>query len=241
MFLNRLLKRSLSNSNASVALLKASAFTGSPSYYETLYFLDDILIRTASLRLQSSTIPTQSNNANQQIKYTWKSRQKLAEVLRFPLTALQFRRIRQRLNEISEVAHKVNEVKDFLRPFVAMESVSRVEVGEDGQEVVVSSERKPLAYVDERGRTVAKGKRKEAEAKIYLTKKVPAIVEGTSNDKVSHSTPQCGTIIVNHKPLSAYFMRMRDRVEVCKPFEVTGTFAQYHLNCWVEGGGHTGM
>ena len=33
---------------------------------------------------------------------------------------------------------------------------------------------------------------------------------------------------------------MRDRAEVCKPFEVTNTFGEYHLDCTVEGGGHTG-
>ena len=169
MVLTRFLRRSLASSNASVALLKASAFTGSPSYYETLYFLDDILIRTAPLRLQSSSA-SDSSSSNQHTKYTWKSRQKLADVLQFPLTALQFRRIKQRLSDISEVAHKMSEVKEFLRPFVAMESVSRVEVGEDGEEVMVSSDRKQLAYVDERGRTVATGKRKEAKARIYLTR-----------------------------------------------------------------------
>ena len=240
MFFDRLFKRSLSNNNASVALLKASAFTGSPSYYETLYFLDDILIRTASLRLQSTTTLPYSSSPHQQIKYTWKSRHKLAEVLQFPLTALQFRRIRQRLNDISEVANRMSEVKEFLRPFVAMESVSRVEVGEDGQAVIVSGDKKQLAYVDEKGRTVAKGKRKEAKARIQLTKVSPVSGEG-KNGKTFKSITQRSTVTVNHKPLSTYFMRMRDRVEVCKPFEVTGTFGKYHLNCSVEGGGHTGM
>ena len=134
----------------------------------------------------------------------------------------------------------MDEVKEFLKPFVAMESVSRVEVGEDGQEVIVSSDKKQLAYVDEKGRTVARGKRKEAKARVQLTKVSPVSGE-TEKDKTSSSTPQCSTVTVNHKPFSTYFMRMRDRVEVCKPFEVTGTFGKYRLNCSVEGGGHTGM
>jgi ribosomal protein S9 len=144
------------------------------------------------------------------------------------------------LNEISEVANRMSEVKEFLKPFVAMESVSRVEVGEDGQEVIVGDEKKQLAYVDEKGRTVARGKRKEAKARVQLIK-VSAPLEETRSGKTCNPAPQFNPIIVNRKPLSTYFMRMRDRVEVCKPFEVTSTFGKYRLNCSVEGGGHTGM
>ena len=216
-----------------MALLKASAFTGSPSYYETLYFLDDILIRTSPLRLQA----TDSTNTSQHIKYTWKSRQRLADALQFPLTALQFRRIRQRLGEISEVAHKVSEVRDFLRPFVAVESVSRVE--ENGEGGIVDEGIKRLAHVDGKGRVVAEGKRKEAKARVRVSQVVTAKTGSASNAVPVATHHQA--IMVNHKPLSVYFPRMRDRVEVCKPFEITNTFGRYRLDCAVEGGGHTGM
>ena len=138
---------------------------------------------------------------------------------------------------ISEVAHKLNEVRDFLKPFVSMESVRRVEVGEDGEQVTVDEGVKPLAYVDEKGRTVGEGKRKEAKARVYLTK----MSAKTDKDNVTSSTPYYNAIKVNHKSLSVYFMRMRDRVEVCKPFEVTNTFGKYQLDCFVDGGGHTGV
>lgn len=212
--------------NAAVSL-KASTFTGQPSFYETLYLLDDILIRTAPLRpppdmsFTSASASSKKSVAPQLLPptYIWRSRERMADALQFPLTALQFRRIRERLNQLADLAPLIPELADFLRIFAASSSSSTGDKDGDGMPV----EERRLGRIDALGRVVAIGRRKSSSAKVTLK-------DGGN-----------GAFTVNGRPLVTYFPRTRDRVQCGRPFEVTNTYGRFDATCVTSGGGHTGI
>jgi small subunit ribosomal protein S9 len=72
------------------------------------------------------------------------------------------------------------------------------------------------------GRVYATGRRKEATAKVWLTR-------GNGN------------IIVNKKNISQYFARQVLRMIINQPFAATNTVGQYDVNCQVHGSGLSGQ
>jgi small subunit ribosomal protein S9 len=68
------------------------------------------------------------------------------------------------------------------------------------------------------------GRRKEATARVRLH------TGGTGN-----------IVTINEKPLSDYFPRGIDQVQVKKPLEVTGTEGRFDITVKVNGGGITGQ
>ncbi len=66
------------------------------------------------------------------------------------------------------------------------------------------------------------GRRKTAVARVKL-------IEGS------------GKIVINQRPLEAYFPIEILRSEVMRPFEVTNTLGRYDVRVRVEGGGPTGQ
>lgn len=53
--------------------------------------------------------------------------------------------------------------------------------------------------------------------------------------------PGTGNFIVNDKPLSVYFPRLRDLYNAIAPLRVTGTETRYDVSVKVEGGGISGQ
>lgn len=66
------------------------------------------------------------------------------------------------------------------------------------------------------------GKRKNAIARVWLK-------SGT------------GKIIINYKPIEAYFCRAAYQHTILRPFVVTKTIGQYDIFCTVKGGGTSGQ
>jgi len=50
-----------------------------------------------------------------------------------------------------------------------------------------------------------------------------------------------GEIIVNNRPLEEYFPRLRDRLHLLEPLEVTGTKGSFNISVLVKGGGISGQ
>lgn len=142
----------------------------------------------------------------------------MAGALHFSPTALQFRRIRERLNQLADLAPLIPELADFLRIFAASSPSDTGDREGDG----VPVEERRLGRIDALGRAVAIGRRKSSSAKVVLR-------DGGS-----------GAFTVNGRPLVVYFPRTRDRVQCGRPFEVTGTHGRFDAACATGGGGHTG-
>src|SRR5262245_3487646 len=68
-----------------------------------------------------------------------------------------------------------------------------------------------------------------------------AVIWATGKRKTSVARvrlqPGAGEIIVNERPLDAYFGRETSRMIAHQPFEVTSTQAQYRADVQVQGGG----
>lgn len=88
------------------------------------------------------------------------------------------------------------------------------------QSVIVASTREPVK--DALGRSYATGKRKEAVARVWLSR-------------------GSGKIIINGKDQRDYFVRDVLRMTINEPFAVVSMEGQYDINCTVRGSGLSGQ
>ena len=194
--------------------LKPSVFTGKADFYETLYFLDDIVIKLKDFH--------SSGADHNPIEFNWLNREKLQNKLGFEMSLLEYRQIRQRLSKIQQAAAVSPNILEFLRVFgeaVRTEASSNL-LSEEHSDLELKKE-SSLGIIDELGRAVAIGRRKSSTAKVTLL-------------------PGTGEFRVNGKPLVDYFAKVRDIYAIAKPLQVTETFGKYNVWALVKGGGNTG-
>lgn len=191
--------------------LKPSIFTGKADFYETLYFLDDVVLKTKDIKPISQTI-----------EFNWLNRENLQNKLGFEMSLLEYRQIRQRLSKIQNAAALSPNIFEFLRVFgeaVRIDTDSDLLSSEHAQ--LELKKESSLGWIDDLGRAVAIGRRKSSTAKIM-------IIPGT------------GEFRVNGTPLVDYFSKPRDIYAIAKPFQVTGQFGKFNVWAQVKSGGHTG-
>lgn len=207
--------RSFRNFTSSTAAtnLKPSIFTGKADFYETLYFLDDVILTTRGLK-----------SSPQLIEFNWLNRENMQEKLGFEMSLLEYRQIRQRLSKIQQSATVSPNILEFLRVFgeaVRTKTSSDSEpISTEHAQLEVKKE-SSLGLIDDLGRSIAIGRRKSSSAKIMLV-------------------PGTGEFRVNGVPLVDYFPRPRDIYTIAKPFQVTEQFGKFNVWALVNGGGHTG-
>jgi small subunit ribosomal protein S9 len=76
--------------------------------------------------------------------------------------------------------------------------------------------------IDERGRSYATGRRKDAVARVWIK-------------------PGAGKMLINGRELGVYFARPTQQMVIRQPFEVAGRANQYDVFCTVSGGGLSGQ
>ena len=209
----RLLVRNFSSTATStINNLKPSIFTGRADFYETLYFLDDVILKIKDLK----TTP-------QSIEFNWLNREKMQNKLGFEMSLLEYRKIRQRLSKIQLAAGVSSNVLEFLRVFgeaVRIETDDSDLVSSEHAHLELKKE-SSLGWKDELGRSIAIGRRKSSSAKVMLV-------------------PGSGEFKVNGIPLVDYFPRPRDVYSIAKPFQISEQFGKFNVWALVKGGGHTG-
>lgn len=191
--------------------LKPSIFTGKADFYETLYFLDDVLLKIKDFKASTNCI-----------NFNWLNREKLQNKLGFEMSLLEYRQIRQRLSKIQSAASVSPNVLEFLRVFgeaVRIETDSEPLSSEHAK--LESKKESSLGYIDDLGRSIAIGRRKSSSAKVMLV-------------------PGTGEFKVNGVPLVDYFPRPRDIYEIATPLKVTDQFGKFNVWALVQSGGHTG-
>lgn len=192
--------------------LKASVFTGKADFYETLYFLDDVVIQLRGL-----------NSTNQySIEYNWLNREKLQNKLGFDMSLLEYRQIRQRLSKIQQAASISPNIFEFLKVFGEPVRTVDSELLSEAHSKLELKKESSLGKIDELGRAVAVGRRKSSTSKVMVL-------------------PGNGEFRVNGKPLVDYFMKPRDIYAIAKPFQITESFGKFNVWALVKGGGTTGM
>ena len=97
-------------------------------------------------------------------------------------------------------------------------------LAELGQEAQTAPPEAPVHVqkIDAQGRAYATGKRKDAVARVWIK-------------------PGAGRIIVNEKPVDAYFARPVLRMILQQPLQVANRIGQYDITCTVAGGGLSGQ
>jgi small subunit ribosomal protein S9 len=76
--------------------------------------------------------------------------------------------------------------------------------------------------IDDRGRSYATGRRKDAVARVWIK-------------------PGAGKMVINGRELGIYFARPTQQMVIRQPFEVAGRANQYDVFCTVSGGGLSGQ
>lgn len=190
--------------------LKPSIFTGKADFYETLYFLDDVILKIKDSKAITS----------QGIEFNWLNREKMQNKLGFEMSLLEYRQIRQRLSKIQPAAAISQNIMEFLRVFGEAVRTANPDIPSEHADLELKKE-SSLGLIDDLGRSIAIGRRKSSSAKVIL---VPGI----------------GEFRVNGVPLVDYFPRPRDIYSIAKPFQVTEQFGKFNVWALVSSGGHTG-
>lgn len=203
----------------STAPLKASTFTGKANFYETLYFLDDVLLQVSGVNVAAPIASDISSDAP--IEFSWLNRERMQEKLGFELSLLEYRQVRQRLAKIAPAASLSHNVLEFLRVFgdAVRQSVHDPAL-DDGK--FVKQTGGALGVIDQLGRAVAIGRRKSSSAKLTLL-------------------PGTGEFLVNGRPLVEYFVRPRDVYQIARPLQTADQFGKFNVWALVRGGGSTGI
>jgi len=107
-------------------------------------------------------------------------------------------------------------------------AVAEKEAGTETETIVktspeaVISEEPVKPKLDSKGRSYGTGRRKDAVAKVWLSR-------------------GSGKILVNGKDVTQYFARGTQRLIIAQPFEISDRVGQFDIMCRVSGGGLSGQ
>jgi small subunit ribosomal protein S9 len=180
----------------------------SPSYFTASPVFNDNLLLLQQLLKEHQGVPTLPDEHVPRVRWMTLSQYKSAAGEK--IAAAQYAkvlRILQRLNKIhpdlrSSLVQKI--LVRFQRPGAA--EVRKAQLGQ----------------IDEHGRSVGVGRRKESTARVYL-------VEGT------------GEVLVNGKSIVQVFPRLHDRESALWALKISQRMDKYNVFAKVEGGGVTGQ
>jgi small subunit ribosomal protein S9 len=120
---------------------------------------------------------------------------------------------------MAEETKTLADLKDLVTPPPAAEAAEAAAgAGAETPEPAAPVEPK----IDDKGRSYATGKRKDAVARVWIK-------------------PGPGKITVNGRKLETYFARAVLRMLINQPFAVTEREGQYDVTCTVKGGGLSGQ
>lgn len=106
-----------------------------------------------------------------------------------------------------------------LTDFADLAAVATGTSAPDRPEVEASSNE---PKIDDRGRSYATGRRKDAVARVWIK-------------------PGAGKMVINGREIETYFARPTQQMMIRQPFEVAGRANQYDVMCTVSGGGLSGQ
>ncbi|MEC7203109.1 MAG: 30S ribosomal protein S9 [Pseudomonadota bacterium] len=110
------------------------------------------------------------------------------------------------------------EAPRTLTDFAELAAVATGTTAPDRPAVEATNEPK----IDDRGRSYATGRRKDAVARVWIK-------------------PGPGKMVINGREIETYFARPTQQMMIKQPFEVAGRANQYDVICTVSGGGLSGQ
>ena len=110
------------------------------------------------------------------------------------------------------------EAPRTLTDFAELAAVATGTTAPDRPAVAATNEPK----IDDRGRSYATGRRKDAVARVWIK-------------------PGPGKMVINGREIETYFARPTQQMMIKQPFEIAGRANQYDVICTVSGGGLSGQ
>lgn len=218
-------------------------FAGKPILENAINEMEDALKRGQDGLRKEHIFPLPPHLAVPIPRASWLGATEMSSILDTKLRTSHYRRVTSLLNQLAmlrEIAKRA-EQPDVLVPL--QDLLSQYErptsLGQD------ASYEKPDGHIDQYGRSVSMGRRKESSAKVYMIKtKVLAEPSAASNlDTVATSLDHVptGEILVNSLPIHQHFPRPSDRETILRPLRLAGLIGYYNIFALTKGGGTSGQ
>ncbi|KAJ9104916.1 hypothetical protein QFC19_003711 [Naganishia cerealis] len=219
-------------------------FAGKPVLENAINEMEDALKRGQDGLRKEHIFPLPAHLAVPIPRASWLGATEMSSVLDTTLRTSHYRRVTTLLNQLAmlrEIAKRA-EQPDVLVPLQELLSIYErpTSLGLD------ASYEKPDGHIDQYGRSVSMGRRKESSAKVYMIKtKIP---EGSASFDASASTSidnlphvPTGEILINSLPIHQHFPRPSDREIILRPLRLAGLIGYYNIFALTKGGGTSGQ
>ncbi|EXJ80491.1 hypothetical protein A1O1_08636 [Capronia coronata CBS 617.96] len=188
--------------------IPARIIPASPSYFTASPVFNDHVLLLQSLVKKHASLPLAP--PNQTPRAVWLKLTQYRSTIGEKIAASKYSKVLDLLTRLNKIHPRVRprEVKQVLDRF-----------RRPGSEELQTSK---TGKIDEYGRSIGVGRRKEATAKVYL-------VEGT------------GEVLVNGRSIVQMFPRIHDRESALWSLKITERLNKYNVFALVSGGGVTGQ
>ncbi|RDA85095.1 hypothetical protein CP532_3096 [Ophiocordyceps camponoti-leonardi (nom. inval.)] len=185
----------------------ARAIPTLPSYFSREPKLNEIHIRLTKLLLRYNTLPV--CRPGEEPPAPWAKIEDIRARLGEPFKAANFAKVKK-------LARRLNAIHPSLAPREVKKALAELL-----RDLETAEKKARPGFVDQYGRAIGVGKRKESTARAFL-------LEGT------------GEVLINGKTLSEAFGRVHDRESAIWALTATNRLDKYNVWAVVEGGGTTG-
>ncbi|KAJ9117567.1 hypothetical protein QFC22_004417 [Naganishia vaughanmartiniae] len=221
-------------------------FAGKPVLENAINEMEDALKRGQDGLRKEHIFPLPANLDVPIPRASWLGPPEMSSILDTKLRTSHYRRVTTLLNQLAmlrEIAKRA-EQPDVLVPLQDLLSLYErpISLGLD------PSHEKPDGHVDQFGRSVSMGRRKESSAKVYMIHaKTPEggsttpfdPAASTSLDNLPHVPT--GEILINSLPIHHHFPRPSDRETILRPLRLTGLIGFFNIFALTKGGGTSGQ
>ena len=186
----------------------ARVIPASPSYFTTAPGFFDELIHAQYLFRKYQTLPLAPTELYQ--RSAWKSVVQYSMTIGEPIRP-------KRYSKVLAIIQRLDKIHPYLMPPEVAETTDRYK-----REINPYLKKAKPPTLDEFGRSVGVGRRKESAARVML-------VEGE------------GEVLINGKSITDVFPRIHDRESALWPLKITSRIDKYNVWALVKGGGSTGQ
>ncbi|WWC90484.1 uncharacterized protein L201_005420 [Kwoniella dendrophila CBS 6074] len=233
-------------------------FTGRPKFNESLLELN-LTIENVKKKLRKNYIyplpthlqhltPTQTN---------WISKEEFSNYFDIKLKTNTLRQVMELLNElnnlrfISDLSNnkdQVNKINQILYKYERHNKDSLSSSSSSSSSSISNAESKEQSNgIDKFGRAYSMGRKKTSSSRVWLipSKTLLSSQSSATNDITSSSSVTIpdikSEILINHIPLSQYFIRPSDRETILRPLKITGYLGAFNIFGFSRGGGMSGQ
>jgi small subunit ribosomal protein S9 len=218
-------------------------------YENALLELQSLVAKSQAALRKQHIYPLPPSLAIPTPRASWLSALDLSGNMATHLKTAQYRRITSLLNELAtlreiarrgEQAEVMATIGETLRAYERPEAAGSAAAGS-----------RPDGKIDNYGRSVSVGKRKESSARVWMIRTKPVEV-GQKTDESTTSleawrkiegenvVPQT-EVLINSRPIHKHFPRPADRELIMRPLRLTGLIGHYNIFALTSGGGTTGQ